>query len=114
MKKRYWLRSGMRFGLFSVATIVVPMIRTGDYFEVYVGLPVYILQMILSIPVFLISNPFNLFEGILGNCKRGEILCELTFIGDISLVVFWFLAGSFLGWLYGKIKSRRSNLTPSA
>ena len=84
MNKRYWLRG-------SVVSLIIGVILIAFY---KIGLlPVALLFWGLQVPY------------------PGSELNELIILVIIS-VVFYFIVGAVLGWLYGKIKNRKSLASP--
>jgi len=98
-QERYWLRGGI---IFSVTSLVLGFFLAGAVFTSGFtgdkGIIIHIIQSIfltVSAPGLFVKNFMGFPTGI------GIAIC-VTFIS-------WFLIGSILGWIYGKIKSGNQN-----
>lgn len=93
VSKRYWLRGGLAGLVFSLAVISLSIIYFIFCFNDFESLVPSYCQSIdfLNIP----GNIF-LFVG-----------------GYISNILFYVFLGIFIGWIYGKIKSRKLNSLPT-
>lgn len=97
-----WLKCGIfgeiLFFIFFLLTFIIE--------DLFIGLYVIFLLIILILNINQINN--LLFEK---ECT-GTLFClpKLTILGVITLFVFWsiisFLVGAFIGWIYGKIRSK--------
>lgn len=91
--KKYWLNGGI-ISIFIVAIVSLP----GIFF----------------MPLRIIFLPGVLIGIILDELFLGGTLYNPTFSEGITMilsivfsVIIYFIAGTFLGWLYGKIKNRK-------
>lgn len=124
MKKRYWL-NGAIIGLF--LPLIPFCLKLLDSvwlhpesipFGKSIGLVLLIIFFVFWFPsmfifTFLVERPLHLFglTEVLRILRRCDLGCSPTFLGWGVLLVLTPLVFAFLGWLYGKIKNRKSNLS---
>ncbi len=85
MQKRYWLKGGIIGALIWIVAMLVK------------GIPLLII-FILSFPI--LALPFVNY----GDSTQDPL------INAITLTVYGFLFGAFIGWIYGKIKNRNNKV----
>lgn len=103
IQKRYWLKGGL--------------ILSGLY--IFLSAASFLLNEVFELDVtgmffILLQAPLYFFYGFLGGRGGGffnglEAFALPSIIGYTFLVVIYFIVGAILGWLYGKIKSRKSS-----
>ena len=113
MGKRYWLRAGIGIGvvyaiLFVAYVLFAYFIEGKSQITGGAGFGLALIPLVIS------GMPSTLLlEGILHLLPNswGQII-DHSILGTVLLlfvfsVTQWFLVGSFFGWLYGKIKSKK-------
>lgn len=94
-KKRYWLRGGLAiFVLYVFTTIIlIPLGNPSGCSFIcfpYWVMPTLYLDYLLSIPLNFIFPNVHVSESMI----------------ILGPSIFYFILGSFLGWIYGKIKNK--------
>src|SRR3989344_1223571 len=110
--KRYWLRGGLWLSsiMFSLCLFLVlvnfgaNIIKLLGIPDVVIQLPIIIFYIVSILPILFLSEFFGL-RSIMFDSR--EPLPWLEPSGWFFLVVIWFIVGSILGYLYGKIKNRK-------
>lgn len=99
--KRYWLRGGAIVVVLYiiVSLILIPFGNDGSF----IGFDYWSYPTLLV--VFGISNFIYSITSIDFTDRSFMFLSEYTFI--VYAVIIYFIAGSILGWLYGKIRNRK-------
>jgi|SRR3989338_8937736 len=94
MQKRYWLRWGLVIGAVSLLSslLVVSLPTIGSTQETL---------LIFTAPVYIFLIPMS------SNFSAPDTK-DLLLI-SIAGAFIWFCIGSFIGWLYGKFKDRKSS-----
>jgi hypothetical protein len=106
--KKYWLRGGWTFFIIGLVAIMIGLYFTdGD-----AGfLPAYAIPALPG--VWVMISLANFSDGIAADSAFAGYFNnhhEITkLIICISALVIYFLIGTFLGWIYGKIKNKRTN-----
>ncbi len=112
-KKRYWLRGGVSLSvtigiIYSLAVLYQNYyIPTTDNYALTIILVIAIpllATMYLFTGIFNISNNDTLFiDSFLKNHKFAGFIMELLIV-----ILFYFMVGALVGWLYGLYKNRKN------
>ncbi len=96
MNKRYWFKGGMVSLVMTIVVCVVTNIFGGNAAVGFIGIILFLIPVSLLNTAFP-GNPFGHPE---------YFFAEPNFLGYVLLAVLYFALGSFIGWIYGKIKNR--------
>ena len=103
--KRYWLRGGIILLMYSLIFSAPVLGKFGWGSSENFPFFLQIIFIVLGLPAF----AYDVWLCGMGGLSRGILSCNYSviwqFVYNIPLFISFFILGTFLGWLYGKIKN---------